>query len=75
MEEIYKTKTLCDQIVDFEMEYNRKSKVAHLKKLNEIRNIINWIDIFESVNAELSAALDKVYEIVQTEYKSFNQKD
>lgn len=68
-------KTLSDQILDFEMEYNRKSKSAHLRKLNEIRNIINWLPIFEIVNAKLSEALDKVYEIVESEYQSYIQKD
>ena len=75
MKKKFQNKNLSDQILDFEMEYNRKSKSAHLRKLNEIRNIINWLPIFEIVNAKLSEALDKVYEIVESEYQSYIQKD
>ena len=75
MKKNFVNKTLSDQILDFEMDYNRKSKSAHLRKLNEIRNIINWLPIFEIVNAKLSEALDKVYEIVESEYQSYIQKD
>jgi hypothetical protein len=68
-------KNLSDKILEFEMEYNRQSKDAYLSKLDEIRNIINCLDIFESVNGKLSEALDNVYEILQKEYQIYNPKD
>jgi hypothetical protein len=43
--------------------------------LNEISKIINSIDIFENVNAELTEALDNVYEILEKEYQIYNPKD
>jgi hypothetical protein len=70
-----KNKTLSDKIVEVEMQYNRISKKVHLKTLDEISKIINCLDIFETINGELSEALDKVYDIVKNEYQIYNPKD
>jgi hypothetical protein len=64
-----------DKVIEFRMQLNRLSKKFHLRTLNEISKIINSIDIFENVNAELTEALDNVYEILKNEYQIYNPKD
>lgn len=75
MKKKFQNKNLSDKILEIEMQCNRQSKQAYLSKLDEIRNYINWLDIFECVNAKLSEALDNVFEIVKNEYQSYIPKD
>ena len=71
----FENRLLSDQIVEFEMQLNRLSKKTHLRTLNEISKMIDRLEIVVSIHAELSEALDKVYEIVEGEYQSYIPKD